>query len=153
MRFIVAQVCGSIVLFSMLIGVHFKTKEKILLSSIIANIAAILQFMLLSAITGMYTSILNTIRCIVFYQYKKKDLKPSLIILLIFEIVTIITGILTWQDVFSIFPIIGTFIYTYGLWQDNVKIIRLTSAIVAVSWIAYDISVKALVDMEQKASQ
>ncbi|MDE5630876.1 MAG: YgjV family protein, partial [Bacilli bacterium] len=64
MRFIVAQVCGSIVLFSMLIGVHFKTKEKILLSSIIANIAAILQFMLLSAITGMYTSILNTIRCI-----------------------------------------------------------------------------------------
>ncbi|MDE5630023.1 MAG: YgjV family protein, partial [Bacilli bacterium] len=65
----------------------------------------------------------------------------------------IITGILTWQDVFSIFPIIGTIIYTYGLWQDNVKIIRLTSAIVAVSWIVYDISVKALVDMVQKASQ
>lgn len=153
MRFCIAQICGIIVLLSMLIGVHFKTKEKILLSSVLANIAAIFQYFLLSAMIGVLTSILNTVRCLVFYQYKKKDLQPSLLVLLIFEIITIVMGVLTWQDVFSVLPIIGTVIYTYGLWQDNVTIIRITSAVVGVSWLAYDVMVGAIVDFVQKSSQ
>ena len=153
MRFYIAQICGIIVLLSMLIGVHFKTKEKILLSSVLVNIAAIFQYFLLSAMIGVLASILNTVRCLVFYQYKKKDLQPSLLVLLIFEIITIVMGVLTWQDVFSVLPIIGTVIYTYGLWQDNVTIIRITSAVVGVSWLAYDVMVGAIVDLVQKSSQ
>lgn len=153
MRFVIAQICGIVVLLSMLIGVHFKTKEKILLSNVLANTAAIFQYLLLSALTGALVSLLNTIRCVVFYLIKKKDLKPSLIVLLVFEVITIITGIITWDGLSSILPIIGTFVYTYGLWQDNITIIRITSALVCICWLMYDATVGAIVDIIQKASQ
>ncbi len=137
----------------MLISVHFKTKEKMLFASVIANMAAVFQFLLLNAITGMVVSILNVIRCIVFYQYKKKDNKPSLLILIVFEIITVITGIVTWEGYFSLMPIVGTMIYTYGLWQDDVRVIIITSGIVGLCWLSYDMVAKALIDALQKASQ
>lgn len=153
MRFVIAQICGIVVLLSMIIGVHFKTKEKILLSNVLANTAAIFQYLLLSALTGALVSLLNTIRCVVFYLIKKKDLQPSLLVLLLFEVITIIAGIITWQDIYSILPIIGTMIYTYGLWQDNITTIRITSALVCLGWLVYDATVGAIVDLIQKTTQ
>ena len=121
--------------------------------SILANIVVAIQYFLLNALTGAIISILNTIRCIIFYVYKKKDLKPSLVVLLIFEIVAVISGTLSWQNIWSIIPIIVTVIYTYGLWQDNIKIIRITTGVVGFGWAVYDLIVKAFVGAIQETSQ
>ena len=153
MAFIIAQICGGIALILTVISVQFKSKEKIVMCFILANIAVTIQYFLLNALTGAVISILNTIRCVVFYIYKKKDLKPSLLVLLIFEIVAIISGILSWQNEWSIIPIIVTVIYTYGLWQDNVTVIRLTTAIVGFGWGIYNIIVRAFVGAIQEFSQ
>ena len=153
MLFILAQICGAIVLILTVMSVHFKTKEKIVMCSAFANFVAAIQFFLLNAITGGVISILNTIRCIVFYSYKKKDMKPSLIILLTFEIIAIVSGIISWQNIWSIIPIIVTVIYTYGLWQDDIKIIRITTGLVGFGWAIYDIIVRAYVGALQETSQ
>lgn len=153
MLFILAQVCGVIVLVLTVISVQFKTKEKIVMCFVFANLVMSIQFFLLNAITGAIISIINTIRCIIFYYYKKKDKKPSLLILLIFEIVAVISGIISWQNIWSIIPIIVTVIYTYGLWQDNVKVIRVTTAIVGLGWAIYDVIVMAYVGAIQEISQ
>ena len=121
--------------------------------SVLANIFAAIQFFLLGAITGAVVSILNTIRCLVFYFYKKKDLKPSIVVLLIFELIAIISGALSWQNMWSLIPIIVTIIYTYGLWQDNVKVIRRASGIVGFGWAIYDLVVMAYVGAIQETSQ
>ena len=153
MQFIIAQICGGIALILTVISVQFKTKEKIIMCSILANIVVAIQFFLLNALTGAVISILNTIRCIVFYMYKKKDLKPSLIVLLIFEIIAVISGAFSWQNIWSIIPIIVTVIYTYGLWQDNITVIRITTGIVGFGWAVYDLIVKAFVGAIQETSQ
>lgn len=153
MLFILAQICGIIALILTVIAVQFKTKEKIVMCSVFANIVVAIQFFLLNAITGAVVSIINTIRCIIFYYYKKKDMKPSIIILLIFEIIAVVSGIMSWQNIWSIIPIIVTIVYTYGLWQDNVKVIRIATGIAGFGWAIYDVIVMAYVGAIQEASQ
>ena len=153
MKFIIAQTFGVIALILTVISIQFKTKEKIVMCSVLANIVVAIQFFLLDAITGGVISIINAIRCIVFYIYKKKDLKPSIITLIIFEIVAIISGCISWQNIWSLIPILVTVLYTYGLWQDNVKVIRITTGIVGGGWAIYDLIVKAYVGALQETSQ
>lgn len=153
MIFILAQICGIIALILTVISVQFKTKEKIVMCMIFANLVVAIQYFLLNAITGGVISILNTIRCIVFYYYKKKDKKPSIMVLLIFEIIAIISGIISWQNIWSLIPILVTVIYTYGLWQDNVNIIRITTGIAGLGWAIYNIIVMAYVGAIQEIAQ
>lgn len=153
MKFIIAQTFGIIALILTVISVQFKTKEKIVMCSVLANIVVAIQFFLLNAITGGVISIINAIRCIVFYIYKKKDLKPSIITLIIFEIVAVISGCISWQNIWSLIPILVTVLYTYGLWQDNVKVIRITTGIVGGGWAIYDLIVRAYVGALQETSQ
>ena len=153
MLFILAQICGVIALILTVVSVQFKTKEKIVMCFVFANLVVTIQFFLLNAISGAVISIINTIRCIIFYYYKKKDKKPSLIILFIFEIVAIVSGMMSWQNMWSVIPIIVTLIYTYGLWQDNVKVIRITTAVVGLGWAIYDVIVMAYVGAIQEISQ
>ncbi len=153
MLFILAQVCGVIALILTVISVQFKTKEKIVMCFIWANTVVAIQYFLLGAITGAIVSIINAIRCIVFYIYKKKDMKPSITVLLIFEIIAVISGIISWQNMWSLIPIIVTVIYTYGLWQDDIKIVRITTAIAGFGWAIYNIVVKAYIGALQSISQ
>lgn len=153
MIFISAQICGVIALILTVISVQFKTKEKIVMCMIFANLVVAVQYFLLNAITGGVISILNTIRCIVFYYYKKKDKKPSLVILLVFEVIAIISGITSWQNIWSLIPVLVTIIYTYGLWQDNVNIIRITTGIAGLGWAIYNIIVMAYVGAIQEIAQ
>ena len=153
MLFILAQICGIIALILVVISVQFKTKEKIVMYMVFANFMIAIQFFLLNAITGAIISIINTIRCIVFYYYKKKEMKPSFVTLLIFEIIAIVSGIISWQNIWSLIPIIVTVLYTYGLWQDNVKVLRIMVGIVGGGWAIYDVVVKAYVGALQEVSQ
>ncbi len=143
MFFVLAQIIGFIVLGITVISIQFKTKEKILMCQIIANVLVALQYFFLNAITGGVVAVINVIRCIIFYYYKKNDKKPSIIFLTIFILVAIGSGILTWQNVFSIIPIIATIIFTYGLWQDNVKVTRICTALTAANWSIYNVIVRA----------
>lgn len=153
MIFIFAQICGFIVLTLTVIGIQFKTKEKIMMCSVFANIVVAIQYFLLNAITGAIISIINAIRCIIFYLYKKKDMKPSVIVLMIFEIISVVSGVIGWQNIWSVIPIFVTVIYTYGLWQDNVKIIRITTACVGAGWALYDLVVMAYISAIQEIAQ
>ena len=152
MLFLLAQICGLIALILTVIAIQFKSKEKIVICNIWANIAVTIQYFLLGALTGAVISILNTIRDVVFYFFKKKDLKPSFIVLSIFEIVAVTSGIMSWQNIWSFIPIIVTIIYTYGLWQDNIKVIRIITVIIGFGWSVYDIIVKAYVSALQVTS-
>lgn len=153
MLFISAQIIGVIVLIITVTSIQFKAKEKILICQIIANVLVAIQYFLLNALTGAVVAVINVIRCIIFYYYKKKNKKPSIIFLTIFIIVAIVSGILTWQNGFSIIPIIATIVFTYGLWQDNVKITRICTAITAGNWTIYNVIVKAYAGALQSVAE
>lgn len=145
MNFYIAQICGILIMICNAISVQFKTKDKILICFVVANLFGIAQYFLLNAITAAVVYVISTIRCIVFYYYEKKDLKPSLIILMIFEVLAIICGALSWQNMWSIIPIIVTVVFTYGLWQKNLTVTRISTAITGFGWVFYNIIVMAYV--------
>lgn len=145
MSFYIAQICGLAILICNTISVQFKTKDKVLICFVIANLFGIAQYFLLGALTAAIVYIISTIRCIVFYYYDKKKLKPALSVLLLFEIVAIVSGVLSWQNIWSLIPIVVTVVFTYGLWQDNIKITRITSAFTGFGWVSYNLIVRAYV--------
>ena len=153
MLFVLAQICGAITLVLTVISVQLKTKEKFLIFQIIANVFVVAQYFLLNVLTGAVVEIINTIRCVVFYMYKKKDKKPSLVFLIVFICVTIISGIFSWQNAFSIIPIITAIVFTYGIWQNNVFVTKICTGITAGGLTAYNIIVKAYVGAVQSFAE
>lgn len=53
----------------------------------------------------------------------------------------------------SLIPILVSIIYTYGLWQDDVKIIRITTGLAGLGWAVYNVAVKAFAGAIQQTAQ
>ena len=97
--------------------------------------------MFLQAYTGCITIIISIIRNII--ALKKRD-KNENIILAIFIILYIVMGIITYNSIFSILPIIASIIYVIGIWNGNENIIRKTGLINMYLWLIYSISTFAV---------
>lgn len=137
--FIWAQIVGVINLIANFLCLQQKSKNKVLIFQIAINLLYMLQFLIIDIKTGIIISSVNSIRCIVFYIYQKKKLKPSCLVLFVFITATIVGGFVTWQNMYSTLAIIGTLLYTYALWQDNIKTIRKCSVIMSSGWIIYNL--------------
>ena len=97
--------------------------------------------MFLQAYTGCITIIISIIRNII--ALKKRD-KNENIILAIFIILYIVMGIITYNSIFSILPILASIIYVIGIWNGNENIIRKTGLINMYLWLIYSISTFAV---------
>jgi len=117
-----------------------KTKEKLLILNISACATLITQYILSNAITGAAASSFSIIRGIIFYIYKKRDLKPSLAVLLLLELIVITLTILTWANMFSILPFLGLTINLYGQWQNNMKRLRIFAISASVCFFIYQLN-------------
>ena len=54
-------------------------------------------------------------------------------------LVLIVAGIVTWKNIYSIFPIIGSLLSTLALWMKTSKKIRLFSLFSGPCWLIYNI--------------
>lgn len=141
--FIIAQLIGLIIVILSLIGLQQKSGEKFLFYQIIISILYVLQYLLLGAITGALICTIAIIRCIIFWKYKKENKKTPIYFLILFIILSIISSIITSTSIFDYILTIGTIIFTYALWQDNMKIMRAGSIICVLSYIVYNLIFKA----------
>ena len=55
----------------------------------------------------------------------------------------ILFSMLTYSGLYSLLTTVGILIYTYGLWQKNMKVTRLSEAIATILCIIYNFFVKA----------
>ena len=138
--FIFVQILGIITLIIFVISLQQPKKENYLLLQTFGTVLFIMQYLMTNKITGAITFSIVLIRGLVFYYYKKKDLKPSLKILIIFQVILLISTYLTWQNILSIIPFIATSVKTWGTWQNDMKWIRRTSLISQSAMIVYNLS-------------
>ena len=138
---IIGNIFGIIGLIYSAVAYHKKEKKDILKLLIIANSLSLIQYMFLQAYTGCITIIISIIRNII--ALKKRD-KNENIILAIFIILYIVMGIITYNSIFSILPIIASIIYVIGIWNGNENIIRKTGLINMYLWLIYSISTFAV---------
>ena len=139
-EFILAQALGGITLVLSIISLQQRKKEHLLMLQTAAIVLIVLQFLLMGQATGAATFSVVAVRNVVFYAYKKKQRRPSLAVLVIFLCALLAASILTWQNWWSLLPLLATSAKTLGTWQDNMTRLRVSSLVGQVSMIAYSLA-------------
>ena len=138
--FVLVQILGIITLIFFVVSLQQRRKEIFLLLQIFGTLFYIVQYILTEKYTGAILFSVVVARGIVFYIYKKKDRKPSLKILLIFQAALLTSTVLSWQNALSLIPYLATGVKTWGAWQDDMKWVRRASAFCQILTVAYNLT-------------
>ena len=144
--YVLSQIAVILTYFFFIATYQVKTRKTILVLSMIANVWLGISYFLLSAWAGVATSIIAIARSLVFVKFIKEDKisKHDIIILIIFGVVILTSGIITYDGLLSLLPIFATLVYTYAVWQKDTHTYKQIGALVSVIWIAYNIYVKSI---------
>lgn len=143
--YVLAQIISILAIFCWVISIQNKKKENIIVCQSSANALYAIQYFLLNVNSAALMNIISAIRSFVFYDNEKNKRKNSSYILAFFFIAIFIIGLLTFDGVISLIPIVITLAYTYSIWQNNLNITRYIFLISAFIWIFYNIQVGAYI--------
>lgn len=135
---IAAQVVGLAGLICSLLSMQQKERKRILLLQMFASALFCTQLFMVGAITGGCIDFISFVRTVIFSQNSRKW-ASSPVWLGVFILAMIGTGILTWQDAWSLLPIAGSILSTVAMWMKNGKQIRLISLFVGPCWLIYNL--------------
>ena len=121
-----------------------KNKKLILLLSCLFSLCYTLQYILLGAYTGAVLNTIGIIRGVTYFLIEQKGKKINLPCLLIFEFLFLTGGILTFRAWPDIIATSITLLYTFAVWQSNIKFYRWQAILCSFGWITYAISIKSI---------
>lgn len=142
---VLAQVIAIIALTMTFISYQQKNKKKFLFFQILASLSYSLQYFVLGALSGAITDLISLGKNVIFYKDEEKGKITKFNVFITIEIIVIICGIITYQNVFSLLPIFITIINTYGNWQKNLKVSYMIGFLNSILWIIYNVAVGAYV--------
>ena len=139
--YILSQFFGFLAFVISLMAYHKEKKEKIFQTMMIANILDILHYLILGAYSGCITKIIALVRNkIIIVKEKNKRINNNGILTIIF-IVYLISGIITYKNIYSILPILAATIYLYFVWNGNELKVKKVAFYCYFLWLAYNICV------------
>lgn len=138
MTFIIAQIIGTAGLICSLLSFQQNKRNRVMALQMTASIMFAVQLFMVGAFTGGCLDVIAFVRTLIFkYNDTQRGKSPAWLVL--FVVLMIITGIMTWTDIYSILPIIGSVLSTVAMWMKSCKNIRLVSLFVGPCWIVYNI--------------
>jgi hypothetical protein len=132
------NIIGIIALIVTILGILFKEKEKVMLFFSFYFILMLSTYFLEGAYAGSLLVLVGLVRSLTYYFYSKKQLKPNVYIMLIFEAIFIISVILTWSDTLTLIVLFNFMIITYTSWQDNMTLFRISCAVLSPFMMFYN---------------
>lgn len=149
MRFVIIQVIGAIAFTLLSISYYKKEKDKILFYQILSYITFTIHYYMLGGLTGSMCNFLGLLALIVIYifdkyKYNKEDKK-----ILIYSIIPflVIISLLTYENIFSFFPIIASIVAIASFVSDNENKIRQVGIIANFCWLVYAIVYKSYISI------
>ena len=138
----IAQIFGLISLVTNIVSIIKNKKKSILIYNGISNVACIIQYILLGTFTGAISSVIATLRNIVFSRYKNKI---PLYILILYFLVAILFNLPYCNGIMSLIPLLNILVYGYGIWQTNIATLKIINIITGIAGMIYDIYALAYV--------
>lgn len=134
----IGQIVGFIAMAIIVASYQQKTHKKILVFQMISGLLFTVHYVLLGAYTGAVMNLLGAFRSLI---YSKRDKKwaSSVMWPILFSIGFLVSGILTWKNIYSLFPLIAMLISSVVLWIEQPKINRIFSLPVSTGWLIYNI--------------
>lgn len=129
-----AQLLGLFYALFLFFSILGKSTKQILFMQTISFLFKSFHYYLLGGISGFVTSFISMLRNIIFYR-----IKENYILTIIFILIYIIIGIVTYNSSYSLLPVIATTVYTLIINYDNPKYLRLGMLFTSITWLIYNI--------------
>ena len=140
--FIIAQFFGMLVIIANVLSMQMKNKKQIIFIFILANLFSAINFILLQSYSGSVICFFAIMQTFINKIFEKKQQVPEVIIG-IYIVISIILGVITFNNIIDILPIICSILYTITIIQVKEKNIRRISLVNITLWIIYDIVCQA----------
>ena len=142
---LIAQIIGIVAIAISVMSMLMKKKSNIMLLCTIYNILTLTSYLLLEKYLGSILVGILTLKSFIYYIFSLKNIKPNIIVLILFEVSILVVSILLWQSWADIFILTSSLINTYSSWQNNVKFLKICAVISTIFLVAYDIFAHAYV--------
>ena len=143
LTYILSQICVAIAYIVLGFGIRKEKRIHILIYINIYNVFLIISYALLGGISGIISCGLSFIRNFIYMYDEKKNRQTSIIVLIIFAILSIILTKIFYIKPIDIFPCVLTVITIFTVGSRNTKITRFGSLFASVCWIIYAIAFKS----------
>ncbi len=137
------QIFGIFALITLAYSFKENRKDKLLKYQIYSNSFCALQYLCLGrkAYTGVLLHFMCIVRNLIYYKYDNKDVPLKWFVVCV--LVMIFMSLLSYENIWSLLPMIGIVLNTWGLWQRKLPISRKCEAIAAMLLVIYNIQVLA----------
>lgn len=141
--FIVAQFFGILVIIANVLSMQMKNKKQIILMFVLGNLFSAINFILLQSYSGAVICFFAIIQTCINKIFENKQQQVPKIIIGIYIVISIILGVITFNNIIDILPIICSVLYTLTIIQEKEKNIRRISLVNIILWMIYDIVCQA----------
>ena len=120
---------------------QLKSTKEIIAAKFFSSICYVLQYFLLGAFVGAAMDALSVLTYAVGYKKDSPIVKKHKVTILIFTNALIVTvGILLYDNVFSILPILGVLFESASNWMKKEKTLRIISLFAVPCWFVYNVA-------------
>ncbi|MBQ9099715.1 MAG: YgjV family protein [Clostridia bacterium] len=134
----IAQGFGVVAVTMSLIIYQRKTRKGILTFKTVQDLSWLTHYLLIAAFPAAATSALCLCRAFVFYNQDKKFGK-SILWLPFFIILYAVSAVLTWSNIFSIFPAISSSLSTVAFWMKEPRHTKMLAILASLCTLIYNI--------------
>ena len=137
---VLANVLGLCAVACFVISYQMKARRSIIVLGAISRILYVLQYVLLGAFDGALLDMVAFVISLLCSQTEKGFVKKHFALTVVLSNVLIVSvGMLTYRNIFSLFPILGVIFEILALWLKKEKNIRLVSLFGAPFWMMFNI--------------
>lgn len=140
---IFAQIIGVVAFILSAVSFQAKSFKMINILKIISQILFTVQYLMLGAFTAMFMNMFSFVRGVVYIDLEKKN-KSTVLAQVVFSIVFIVLGILTWDGIICILAMVGTVLQTIAFGNKNPAKIRLINLPTCFMWMVYNIHYRSV---------
>lgn len=138
-----SQVLGLIATLALLISYLVKSKKLFLILGFIGDVAYGLTFIVVNSLGAGLITLLSCVQNLTFYIFEKKGIKPPRFIGFIFIALFLAVGIINFNVVYDIIPILCYTYFTIALYCEKVESIKAMYILPNILQAFYDIMVMA----------
>ena len=135
---LLAQVAGYIAMALTILSFQFRKHGWILAMMTASSVFWILHYVMMGLYPAAAINTMNLLRNYIYSMREKKNINSKLIPAF-FVVVAAASVISTWENVWSVLPLMASIIATIANWQTQTKRLKLLSCPRYGLWLAYDL--------------
>lgn len=135
-----ALITGVAAVVFFLLSYQQKERRRIIAFNVLSRTLYVLQYLLLGAFEGAALDVLGMLSSVLAQKKEAAWIRRRIrTVFLLTNLLVAAVGLLLYENIFSLFPIIGVILHTSAFWMDYERRIRLVSLLGSPFWLVYNL--------------